>query len=175
MDEARKDQEAPITRELFLEWRSPRLGNANPSVLTNPVWEWLIRTRMNAYQATETFGGPSALEAGPGWCFERFGQTTTMLADGREVMIAGEHEDSYDPDFFIYNDVVVREPDGKITIYGYSKEVFPPTDFHTATLVQGAIVLIGSLGYMEERLGRKETQVLQLMPHNFAMHEIQAL
>ena len=102
---------------------------------------------MNAYQATQLLGGPSALEAGPGWCFDRFGQSTTVLPDGREVLIAGEHEDYYDPDFFIYNDVVVRAPDGKVAIYGYSKEAFPPTDFHTATLLPDSIVLIGSLGY----------------------------
>jgi hypothetical protein len=175
MNEAPKNEELPIPRELFLEWRSPRLGNANPSVLTNPVWEWLIRTRMNAYQATQLLGGPSALEAGPGWCFDRFGQTTTVLSDGREVLVAGEHEDYYDPDFFIYNDVVVREPDGKVAIYGYSKEVFPPTDFHTASLLPGRIVLIGSLGYQDERLNKRETQVLQLMLDNFAIHKVNAL
>ncbi|HYM05004.1 MAG TPA: hypothetical protein VEU11_00450 [Terriglobales bacterium] len=130
---------------------------------------------MNAYQATELLGGPSALDAGPGWCFERFGQTTTVLTDGREVLIAGEHEDYYDPDFFIYNDVVVRSPDGEIAIYGYSKEVFPPTDFHTATLLRESILLIGSLGYQEERLNKRETQVLQLMLDNFAIRRINAL
>jgi hypothetical protein len=130
---------------------------------------------MNAYQATQSLGGPSALEAGPGWCFDRFGQTSTLLTDGREVLIAGEHEDSYDPDFFIYNDVVVKAPDGEVTIYGYSRDVFPPTDFHSATLLPGSIVLIGSLGYQEERLNKKETQVLQLVLDSFAIHKINAL
>jgi hypothetical protein len=59
----------------------------------------------------------------------------------------GEHEDHYDPDFFIHNDVVVRTPDGEVAIYGYPTEVFLPTDFHTATLLPASIVLIGSLGY----------------------------
>lgn len=175
MNETPVNEELPVTLELFLEWRSPRLGKTNPSVLTNPVWEWLIRTRMNAYQATQLFGGPSALEAGPGWCFDRFGQTTTVLANGQEVLVAGEHEDYYDPDFFIYNDVVVRVPDGEVAIYGYSKEVFPSTDFHTATLLPGSIVLIGSLGYPNERLNKTETQVLQLMLDSFAIHKINAL
>jgi hypothetical protein len=172
MNEAPNNEELPITPELFLEWRSPRGGDGNPSILTNPVWEWLVRTRMNAYQATQLLGGPSALDAGPGWCFDRFGQTTTVLTDGREVLIAGEHEDYYDPDFFIYSDVVVRAPDGGIAIYGYSDDAFPPTDFHTATLLPGSIVLIGSLGYQEERLNKKETQVLQLMLDDFAIHKI---
>lgn len=172
MDEAPDNEELPITSELFLEWRSPRRGDGNPSILTNPVWEWLVRTRMDAYQATQLLGGPSALTSGPGWCFDRFGQTTTVLADGREVLIAGEHEDSYDPDFYIYNDVVVRAADGGITIFGYSDDVFPPTDFHTATLLPGSIVLIGSLGYQEDRQNEKETQVLQLMLDDFAIHKI---
>jgi hypothetical protein len=38
-----------------------------------------------------------------------------------------------------------------VEIYGYPKEVFPPTDFHTATLVGNEIVVIGSVGYKEER------------------------
>ena len=69
--------------------------------------------------------------------------------------IAGEHEDFYDPDFCIYNDVFVeraRRPPG---IYRYPKDVFPPTDFHTATLVGDEIILIGSLGYRDlRRAGR---------------------
>ena len=38
------------------------------------------------------------------------GRSTVWLPDGRVVLIAGEHEDSYDPDFCIYNDVVVIQP-----------------------------------------------------------------
>jgi hypothetical protein len=129
---------------------------------------------MNAYQANQLFKGPSALDAGPGWCFDRFGQTTTVLADGREVLIAGEHEDYYDPDFFIYNDVVVREPNGNVAIYGYPGEVFPPTDFHSATLLPESIVLIGSLGYMEERVAGKATQILQLRLDDFTIHQVAA-
>src|SRR5436309_2998193 len=150
-NEMSHDQELPIARELFVEWRSPRFGDANPSVLTNPVWEWLIRTPRSAYQATELLGGPSALDAGPGWCFDRFGQTTTVLPDGREVLVAGEHEDHYDPDFFIYNDVVVRTPDGRIKIFCYPRDAFPPTDFHSATLVDNRIIIVGNLGYPEQR------------------------
>jgi hypothetical protein len=58
---------------------------------------------------------------------------------------------SYDPDFYIYNDVVIQRPDGRIDILGYPRGEFPPTDVHTATLVSNRIVVIGSLGYPEER------------------------
>jgi hypothetical protein len=96
-----------------------------------------------------------------------------VLPDGRQILIAGEHEDYYDPDFFIYNDVVVTMPDGGVAIYGYPEKVFPPTDFHSATLLPGSIVLIGSLGYQEHRLPG-ETQVLQLRLDTFAIHKIDA-
>jgi hypothetical protein len=119
--------------------------------MNNPVWEWLIRSKLNAYAATKQFNGPSALDAGPGWCFSRYGQSSTALADGRMVLIGGEHEDHYDPDFYIYNDVVVLYPDGRIDIFGYPREIFRPTDFHTATLTENRIVIIGSLGYPEDR------------------------
>ena len=79
------------------------------------------------------------------------GRTYTRLADGRVVYVGGEHEDSYDPDFCIYNDVVVVGPGGQIEIFGYPREIFPPTDFHTATLVGDRIILIGGLGYVEDR------------------------
>jgi hypothetical protein len=143
--------EPSITREMFLEWRSPRSGSTNPESMTNPVWDWLIKSKLSAYQANEHFSGPSAMEAGPGWCFDRFGQSSTQLQDGSCVLIAGEHEDHYDPDFYIYNDVVVKKPGGRIEIFCYPREAFPPTDFHSATLVGNRIIIVGNLGYSEQR------------------------
>lgn len=84
---------------------------------------------------------------GPTWCFSRFGQSETTLPDGSRVFIGGEHEDWYDPDFHIYNDVTVIRPGGDIEIYGYPRAVFRPTDFHSATLVGDAIYIVGGLGY----------------------------
>jgi hypothetical protein len=54
--------------------RSPRLGDANPTVLTNPLWAWMLRTRMNAYQGNQAWGGPSPFEAGPMWLEGRLRQ-----------------------------------------------------------------------------------------------------
>jgi hypothetical protein len=157
-----------VSRRLFMQWRTPRLGRSNPERMTNPVWNWLVKTMIGPYQATQLMNGPSALEAGPGWCFNRNGQSTTKIPDGRVVFIGGEHEDSYDPDFYIYNDVVLQHPDGKIEIFGYPREVFPPTDFHSATLVGNQIVIIGSLGYPEDRRPGK-TQVLVLNLENLSI------
>src|SRR3954465_14529478 len=95
-EESPARQAAPdpaVTPELFREWRSPRFGRTNPERMNNPVWEWLVKSRIDAFNANENLNGPDSLEAGPCWCFCRYGQTTTPLADGRTVMIAGEHED----------------------------------------------------------------------------------
>ena len=66
------------------------MGDSNPQRMNNPVWEWLIRSRFNAFLASERMDGPDAMEAGPGWCFDRFGQSSTELPDGRVVLIGGE-------------------------------------------------------------------------------------
>ncbi|MFZ4761628.1 MAG: hypothetical protein ACOYK8_02295 [Alphaproteobacteria bacterium] len=87
----------------------------------------------------------------PVWSYNRFGKSITPLKDGRFIEIAGEHEDHYDPDFCIYNDVFVHRGNGECEIYTYPREVFPPTDFHTATLVGEHIYIIGNLGYSEDR------------------------
>jgi hypothetical protein len=160
-----------VTPELFREWRSPRFGQANPERMNNPVWEWLIRSKLNAYTATKRLSGPSASDAAPGWCFDRFGQSSTCLQDGRNVLIAGEHEDFYDADFYIYNDVAVLHLDGKIDIFGYPRDIFPPTDFHSATLVGNRIIIIGSLGYPEDRQpGATPVAVLDL--ESFAVSKV---
>jgi hypothetical protein len=153
-------------------------GTANPSVMDKPFWKYMIARGGSAYSARQLFPDKEGLAKegeieyvkypdwppGPVWCFDRFGGTVTKLPDGRFVHIGGEHEDFYDPDFCIYNDVVVIAtpplsnpatssmpeddiPDGcgvppsrvialeDITIYGYPLDVFPPTDFHTSTYV----------------------------------------
>ncbi len=141
-----------VTRDLFLVWRAPRIGMANPQRLTNAAWTWLARHKeMNAYVANAHFAGPSSMAVGPCFCANRFGQSITDLPDGRVFAIAGEHEDYYDPDFFIYNDVIVTDAAGRVEIFGYPREVFPPTDFHTATLVGNRIIVIGCLGYPSQR------------------------
>lgn len=152
-DRRRKSEPPPdIGRDEFLAWRSPRTEAGGPTLLNNRLWQWLVRTRHNGYVANETFKGPSPFEAGPMWCFDRFGQSETLLPDGRVVYVGGEHEDAYDPDFFIYNDVVIVHPDGRIDIHGYGRDVFPPTDFHSATRIGNSIFIVGCLGYPEQRV-----------------------
>lgn len=160
-----------IGPEEFRRGRDRRFGTANPEGFAEPFWHAMIRSGVNGYIATETFRGPSSHSKGPVWCADRFGQSFTFLDDGRIVQIAGEHEDSYDPDFCIYNDVFVHEPNGRIVIYGYPETVFPPTDFHTATLIGPHIYVIGRLGYYGTReYGR--TPVYRLHIETFAIERI---
>lgn len=162
----------------------PRYGNANPERVRNPFWDYMFRQRRWAYWARKQFEIDVKFRSpatgahrwrdspeGPVWCFTRFGRTVTTL-EFETVYVAGEHEDSYDPDFCIYNDVVVEDAQGNLEFFLYPSEIFPPTDFHSATLVGNKIWLIGSLSYPAfRRVG--ETQVMCLDTNGFAMEAIE--
>jgi len=151
---------AAVSPALFATWREARRGHANPVDQTNPVWVWLARNpELTAYRAMRHFGQREPTTAV--WCNQRYGQSTTTLPDGRVLRIGGEHEDYYDPDFYIYNDVQVTAPDGTITILGYREADFPPTDFHSASLVGDHVYVVGNLGYTRTRR-HERTQVCRL-------------
>jgi hypothetical protein len=151
---------AEPSRTRFLREATPQRGVENPTRMRVLTWEWMVRSGESAFRARRHFGADD-LDPVPTWSFDRFGRSCTRLADARIVFIGGEHEDFYDPDFFIYNDVTVLTPkdgDSKcdfascgIEIFGYPAEAFPPTDSHSATLVGDEIVVIGSLGYAGTR------------------------
>jgi ankyrin repeat protein len=140
----------PASREEYLAGKGRRFGASNPERLDIPFWNAMVRARAPAYSARMQFD-PDERYGEPVWCFKRFGRTLTALPDGRYVEVGGEHEDFYDPDFCIYNDVVVYDGAGGFAIYAYPEAIFPPTDFHSATLVGDDIYLIGSLGYQGAR------------------------
>jgi len=140
------------TRADYETQKAPRYGIRNPEPMDIVFWRDMIRTGGNAYSARTHFKDEDPfLERRAVWCYDRFGSSLTELEDGRFVQIGGEHEDYYDPDFYIYNDVVVHDGHGEFQIYGYPREVFPPTDFHTATLCEDGIYIIGCLGYPDDR------------------------
>ena len=160
------------TLDEFRRAQARRFGTANPEPMNEPFWLAMIRSGVNAWAATQRFDPSMSIQRDPIWCAQRFGQSLTCLPDGRIVLIGGEHEDHYDPDFCIYNDVFVRAPDGTVTIFGYPESVFPPTDFHTATLAGDAIYVIGSLGYHgARRFG--ETPVFRLDLATFRMERLE--
>lgn len=146
-------------------------------------WEWMIRGGgdisnareapsfggFDPYHAGEVFKAQRSIEEGPIWTFSRNGATRTQLADGRLVCVGGEHGDFYEPDFCIYNDVVVFTSSNDVEIYGYPEEIFPPIDFHTATLAQNQLFLIGSLGYLNARhIGETPVRVVDLSTYRIS-------
>lgn len=148
------DGEFQCSPKDYRKFRSPRFGKSNPESMDNPFWRDMVRLGGSAYSARDHFQDTDSWSS-PVWCYDRFGSSLTPLNDGRFVQVAGEHEDFYDPDFYIYNDVVIHDGKGGIKILGYPRDVFPPTDFHSATLVGDSIYLIGCLGYMDQReIGR---------------------
>lgn len=158
-----------ITKTRFDRQSTPHYGNTNPQVMDVDFWKLMIQTRQWAYWARCQFQVTGY--ENPIWCFDRFGMSKTKLPNGRTIYIAGEHEDAHDPDFWIYNDVIVIDENCEITIYGYPREVFPPTDFHSATLVDDFIYIIGSVGYTDTRqVGF--TPVYRLHTQTFRIEEV---
>jgi hypothetical protein len=167
------DALAAVSPAAFARARTRRFGRSNPERFDEPFWDAMVRCGVSGYEGASTFDAASPHRASPVWSAMRFGQSITFLPDGRIVQVAGEHEDSYDADFCIYNDVFVHGPEGAIAIHGYPEDVFPPTDFHTATLVGDAIYLIGALGYQgTRRYG--ETPVFRLDTRTFRIEGVGA-
>ena len=134
----------------------------NPTNITNPLYQELVKVDSEGdcelrYKRRSLLYGlhkrNNNEEGYPTWHFDqRAGMTTDILPDGRTLYIAGEHEDYYDPDFFIYNDVILRDKD-TITIYTYPHDCFPPTDFHRTFVFGDTVWIIGSTGYKDYGTG----------------------
>lgn len=180
-----------ITRDQFERECKRRYGVSNPERMRVATWEWMVRQGGGPYPVRMELGlepnyGSCTEElcrpnANPDWCFSRFGMSRTTIPDGRIICVAGEHEDWYDPDFCIYNDVVVLRPDpgatavtlqsGGVEIYGYPESVFPPTDYHSATLIGEGLILIGRLGYPGTRL-QAVTPVVALDTRSYRIEQV---
>lgn len=168
------EQIPTVTLPEYESGRGVRFGRSNPELMDVPFWHVMIRTGWSAYRAYKFANEhlqASPKVGGPGWCFSRFGMAEVSLSPDWSLFIAGEHEDSYDDDFQIYNDVIVRNRDGGIWIYGYPPEIFPPTDFHTATYYDYGVFIIGNLGYLDARRWR-ETPVYRLDLANFSIDKV---
>ncbi len=165
------NRDLQVEQEQYLVGKHRRFGKNNPEVMKVDFWKAMVRSGVSAWNARDTFADTDRYDK-PVWCYSRFGRTITELPDGRIVEISGEHEDFYDPDFCIYNDVVVYEDDGNFKIFGYPQDIFPPTDFHSATLVGKYIYIIGNLGYREQRIFN-ETPVYRLHCDTFKIEKLE--
>ena len=163
--------ELKVSKKQYLAGKQRRFGKTNPEVMEIDFWKAMIRCGFSAWKAKDKFDDTDNWDE-PVWCYDRFGRTITELPDGRIVEIAGEHEDYYDPDFCIYNDVVVHQGDGNFQIFSYPKDIFLPTDFHSATLVGEYIYIIGNLGYIDDIINQ-ETPVYRLTWHSFQMEKVE--
>jgi len=146
------DEAPDISKEEYFKGKNRIFGKHNPELSNNTFWHAMVKSGGSGYLASSKFEEDKDIfNSEPVWSFDRFGKSITPLNDGRFVEIAGEHEDYYDPDFCIYNDVFVHNGHGECEIYIYPRDVFPPTDFHTATLIDNFIYIIGNLGYIDDR------------------------
>lgn len=164
--------EIECTPEEYLEDKYVYFGEENPEKVDAPFWHAMVRSGASAYRARATFEDTTDHFDDAVWSYQRSGQSITIIPGQRIVEIGGEHEDSYDPDYTIYNDVFVHHGEGNFEIYAYPEEVFPPTAAHSATLAGGHVYIIGNLGYADNRqLG--VTPVYRLDIATFAIEKVE--
>ena len=162
-----------ISEQNFLKHATPRAGKSNPEAFLPAFWREQMRTNESGFSAAaDIVGVDRAHECAPIWSFQRYGRSMTWLQDDRLIVVAGEHEDHYDADFYIYNDVTVFSPEGHVEHFIYPRSEFPPTDFHSATLCGARLILIGALGYPSDR-NPDDTQVLQLNLDDFSVEKLE--
>lgn len=169
-----KQEKLAINKKEYLAQKHRKFGLSNPQKCDTPFWYDMVRTNATAWRARDQFDDTDSFNDQPVWCYERFGKSITPIGDNEFIEIAGEHEDSYDTDFCIYNEVFHHLGDGEFTIYQYPENLFPPTDFHTATLVNGHIYIIGNLGYPEKR-AYGATPVHRLNIQSFEIEKVETL
>lgn len=168
----RKQDNLSVDKKEYLAQKHRKFGLLNPQKCEIPFWYDMVRCNSGAWKARAQFDDKDSFNDQPVWCYERFGKSITLIGDNEFIEIAGEHEDSYDPDFCIYNEVFHHHGDDEFTIYQYPESVFPPTDFHTATLVNEHIYIIGRLGYPEKR-DYGATPVYRLDIRSFEIEKIE--
>lgn len=165
-----KNDSITCSKEEYLEGKHREFGKKNPELCKFEFWDDMVRNSKSAWHAKEHFNDSTDHDQ-PIWCYERFGKTITALENSEYIEIGGEHEDSYDPDFCIYNEVFHHKGEGDFDIYMYPKEVFSPTDNHSATKIEKFIYIIGNLGYRGARQFNS-TPVYRLNTKDFSVEKV---
>ncbi len=166
------DGEIDCTPEEYLEDKYVYFGDENPEKIDAPFWRAMVKSGASAYRARATFEDTTDHFDDAVWSYQRSGKSITVVPGGRIIEVGGEHEDSFDPDYTIYNDVFAHDGQGNFEIYAYPEEVFPPTAFHSATLAGGHVYLIGNLGYADNR-EPGTTPVYRLDATTYAIEEVE--
>jgi hypothetical protein len=96
------------------------------------------------------------------WTAAREDAARLALADGRILLIGGEVEDhgTEYADPWVYNDIVVTNPDGRIEILAYPKDVFPHLRWIVAAAWQDRVYIFGR--YADKYHPGKKAQSLVL-------------
>ncbi|KAK3326840.1 hypothetical protein B0H66DRAFT_638043 [Apodospora peruviana] len=195
------DIKARFEPDMYANVDSTTQCTPNPTIINKPFWKYMIAKVGDAAGARQMLDLDFDMN-GPVWCFAPSGMSITWLPDAHVVCIGGKHEEHYELDEFIYNDVIVvrsatapaetgtdlrtavippPKPD-EITIYGYRKTVFPPTDFHIVMHVGeseteghngGFIYVIGGVGHRDRGCPHKDcTAVFRLDLESFRMERM---
>lgn len=131
----------------------------------------MIKNRASAYEIDDALKVFNPEKDGPAWCFSRYAQSVSELENGSKIYIGGAYEDYYTAQFHVYNDVVVEGVDGRIQIYGYPTDVFPPTDYHSATVVGRNLYIVGN-GWRGPEHASVGVPVYTLNLENFSIRSI---
>lgn len=169
------DEPEKVSYEEFLRAMHPRFSISNPEEADEPYWTACIKDRVMFDAASEESASAThnQEDSAPFWSHWRYGQSLTYLPDGRVIEIAGEHEEFYDPDFCIYNDVFVHVPGKSVRVFLYPESVFPPTSYHSATLVGNLIYIVGSFGSASLRRNQVVTPVYRLDLNSMAISKVE--
>jgi hypothetical protein len=81
-----------LTREHYAHAAANVPVSGNPSLSTNPFFTLAIEHDLDPYQVL-TYLNIDIDYKTKVWTWRRFGQTCTVLPDGREIYIGGEYED----------------------------------------------------------------------------------
>jgi hypothetical protein len=133
-----------------------RYGISNPELVNSHFYKFMIQhPDYSAYDGKKKFN--LELTERTIYSFQRFMQSSIVLSDGRKIYVGGEHEDGYDPDFFIYNDIVVI--DGKnINIYLYPPEIFPPIENAKLEEKNGKLIIKDGTRYRTDYTSMNNTK-----------------
>ena len=151
-------------------------GTANPSEYCNPFYSHMIKEGFSPFDFKTSYDLDYKSYC-PIFTFRpRMGMSKTCLPiQGFTVFIGGEYDCFCDPDFLIYNDVIVKYDDGTVKHFGYPEDVFPCTDFHSATYypAHNCIYIIGRIGYDAPENGvKKDTPVYKLDLQTFEISKV---
>lgn len=105
--------------------------SANPEFRTSSYYSWVIANYNLPVEIRTLYGDA---ESGPVWTFNRMGMSLDVLQNGTRVYIGGHYGDMYEPDYHIYNDVVVITSGGDTVVCNYSTTVLAPICFHNTTV-----------------------------------------